>query len=76
MDTPRFTREQVKQAVNDGRDLVDRELRLADSDDDLLDLVVNAILTRLDNPEVDFDGVVEECYLASPATVRSWWHWS
>ncbi|AIG81312.1 Hypothetical protein AJAP_42725 (plasmid) [Amycolatopsis japonica] len=75
-DTRRFTRKRIEKAVHGGRDLVDEELTLTDRDSDLLDLVVNAILTRLDDPKVDFDGVVEECYEATPKTVRSWWDWT
>ncbi|OZM70738.1 hypothetical protein CFN78_24040 [Amycolatopsis antarctica] len=76
-ETPRFTRDQVSRAVNDGADLVIDEVTTSDRDDDLINLVVNAALTRLNNPTADLEQVVTECYDTGPSDVRSWWsNWS
>ena len=68
-----FSREQVAQAVNAGADLVRDELPTGDRDADLINLVVNAALTLLDEPGLDLDEVIRRCYEAEPATVRGWW---
>ncbi|MFE5567037.1 hypothetical protein ACFQ68_18775 [Amycolatopsis japonica] len=76
-EMPPFTRDQVSRAVNDGADLVIDEVTTSDRDDDLINLVVNAALTRLDNPNADLDQVITECYDTAPSEVRSWWSdWS
>ncbi|EHR52353.1 hypothetical protein SacmaDRAFT_4160 [Saccharomonospora marina XMU15] len=76
-EMPHFTRDQVSRAVNDGADLVIDEVATRDRDDDLINLVVNAALTRLDNPTADLDQVITECYDTEPSEVRSWWSdWS
>jgi hypothetical protein len=66
---------QISKAVNDGRDLVYDALVLGDRDSDLLNLVVNAALSLLDNPDMDFEAVVISCYDATPEEVREWWSW-
>ncbi|MFE0024111.1 hypothetical protein [Amycolatopsis sp. NPDC059021] len=74
---PHFTREQVSRAVNDGADLVTDDLPTSERDDDLINLVVNAALTRLDTPGADLDQVIIECYDTEPSEVRAWWSdWS
>ncbi|MFD0440606.1 hypothetical protein [Streptomyces chartreusis] len=70
-DTPRFTRDQVSQAVSNGVDLAANHNGRA-IPDDLDNLVVNAALTLLDAPEADFRQVVAECYGERPSVVRSW----
>lgn len=67
-----FTREQVSRAVNDGADLVSDTLSLGELETDLINVVVNAALAKLDNPNVDFDTVVEENFDGDP---RGWWDW-
>jgi len=49
---PVFTRDEVSAAVNAGTDLVtgDSRIYVSDHTADLINLVVNAALTRLDNP--------------------------
>lgn len=68
-----FTREQISRAVNAGAELVVAALLLGERDEDLIDLVVNAALSKLDNPEVDLDAVVHEHYSEDP---RGWWDFS
>ncbi|MGC5042430.1 hypothetical protein ACLQ16_03835 [Streptomyces albidoflavus] len=70
-EAPQYTREQVSQAVNNGVDLaVEKERR--GYADDLDNLVVNAALTLLDDPDADFYKVATECYSESPRVIRSW----
>ena len=72
-----YTREQVLDAVNGGSDLVRTALDLGDRDDDLLNLVVNAVMSVLDNPETDLDSAIRENYQTEPSAVLSWWsNWS
>ncbi|GHF33011.1 hypothetical protein GCM10010218_12610 [Streptomyces mashuensis] len=70
-DAPQYTREQVSQAVNSGIDLAAEHTGRAYADD-LDNLVVNAALTLLDDPDADFYTVATECYSESPRVVRSW----
>ncbi|AKN68708.1 hypothetical protein QR97_01810 [Streptomyces sp. PBH53] len=70
-DEPQYTRDQVSQAVNNGVDLAAEHERRT-YPDDVDNLVVNAALTLLDDPEADFDQVAVECYSESPRVVRSW----
>ncbi|MEU5431122.1 hypothetical protein AB0H73_36715 [Streptomyces olivoreticuli] len=70
-DAPQYTREQVSQAVNSGIDLAAENTGRAYADD-LDNLVVNAALTLLDDPDADFYKVTTECYSESPRVVRSW----
>ena len=72
-----YTYEQVSTAVNAGADLVTDGLAgLGDMERDLVNLVVNAALTVLEQPRVrTFDGVVRRCYSDSPREVRRWWDW-
>ena len=72
---PAFTRAQVEQAANAGADLVRDGLDIGDRDTDLINLVVNATLTMLDEPGVsDLDDVIRRCYETEPAEVRGWWN--
>ena len=68
-----FTREQLSRAVNDGAELVLDALLLGERDEDLITLVVNAALSKLDNPEVDLDAVIQDHYSEDP---RGWWDFS
>ncbi|MFE3139690.1 hypothetical protein [Streptomyces scopuliridis] len=70
-EVPQYTRDQVSQAVNNGIDLAAQHERRTVADD-LDNLIVNAALTLLDDPEADFYKVVTECYSESPRIVRSW----
>ncbi|MFJ7901870.1 hypothetical protein ACIQ6V_15500 [Streptomyces sp. NPDC096198] len=67
-----WTREDIANAVNNGADLVGDELG-SERDTDLLNMVVNAVLTLLDNPHYTLDEVITECYDEDPEEVRSWW---
>ena len=72
---PAFTRAQVEQAANAGADLVRDGLDIGDRDTDLINLVVNAALTMLDEPGIsDLDDVIRRCYETEPAEVRGWWN--
>jgi hypothetical protein len=68
-----FTRDQVSRAVNDGADLVSEALSLGELETDLINLIVNAALSKLDNPDVDFDTMIEENFDGDP---RTWWDWA
>lgn len=70
-----YTRDRVSDAVNAGADIIRDALNLNDRDGDLLNLVVNAALTRLDQPDADFDDVVDANYTETPDQVRGWWDW-
>ncbi|MBT2396288.1 hypothetical protein [Streptomyces sp. ISL-100] len=70
-EAPQFIREQVSQAVNNGVDASAQHTG-RNIPDDLDNLVVNAALTLLDDPEADFYTVAIECYSESPRVVRSW----
>lgn len=70
-----YTRDQVAAAVNAGADCIRDALDVGDRDTDLINLVVNAALTFLDQPEADFDAVVGANYEASAREVRGWWDW-
>ncbi|NGO67007.1 hypothetical protein [Streptomyces boncukensis] len=70
-EEPKFTRDQVSQAVNNGVDwAAGRMLRRVA--DDVDNFIVNAAMTLLDDPDADFYKVVRECYCESPRTVRAW----
>ncbi|WP_424214759.1 hypothetical protein ACN20G_23325 [Streptomyces sp. BI20] len=65
----------VSKAVNAGADLVLDELDGSEHNDDLVSLVVNAIMARLDNPEISFDEMIRQNYGEEPEEVRGWWGW-
>ncbi|MCG8926635.1 hypothetical protein [Lentzea sp. CC55] len=72
-----YTLDQVRDAVNNGSDLVRTALDLGDRDDDLLNLVVNAVMSVLEDPNTDLDSAIEENYQLDPSVVLSWWNnWS
>lgn len=68
----RFTRNRVCRAVNDGADLVSDSLSLGGLETDLLNVMVNAVIAKLDDPDVDFDTMIEENFEGDP---RDWWDW-
>jgi hypothetical protein len=70
-----YTRDDVEVAVNAGADLVMEDLSLGDRDYDLINLVVNAIMVRLEDAEASLDDVIRENYGDSPEEVRGWWDW-
>jgi hypothetical protein len=45
---------------------------LGDLETDLINLVVNAALAKLDDPNIDFDGLVEENFEGDPRDWRDW----
>lgn len=67
-----YTREQVSTAVNAAADLVRDSLDLSDRDGDLVNLIVNAALTLLDEPGLSLDDAIRLCYETDPAEVRDW----
>jgi hypothetical protein len=73
-----FTRDQVSTAMNAGADLVrdDPGLQLGDLEIDVINLVINAAMTQLDNPTVSLDEVMNENYDGGATEVRSWWDWA
>lgn len=70
-----YAYEHITQAVNNGADAVKDALDLGERDTDLINLVVNAAITCLDNLDADFDQVVTANYEATPSEVRDWWDW-
>lgn len=70
----RFSRDAISRAVNDGAKLVRDALCLGERGQDLLKLVVNAVLTRLGDPKADFDDVIDESYDEDSDTVRASWN--
>jgi hypothetical protein len=70
-----YTPEQVATAVNAGADVVKDALDVGERDTDLINLVVNAALVCLKQPEADFDDVVKANYTETPDEVRGWWDW-
>lgn len=62
--SPLFTREQVMAAVNDGSDLVtgDSRIDVSEAAEDLVNLIINAIGSRLDDPGVTLDEVITGNY--------------
>jgi hypothetical protein len=68
-----YSREQVAEALNAGADLVRDGLEAGERDADLINLVVKAALTLLDEPGLSLDEVIGRCYDAEPAVVRGWW---
>ncbi|KPC89288.1 hypothetical protein [Streptomyces sp. STCH 565 A] len=71
-----FSLDDIRFAVNQGADLVQEGLDLGDRDSDLINLVVNAIVTVAEDPDVDgLDTVIETQYGESPEEVRGWWDW-
>lgn len=70
----RYSYSQVSEAVNQGASLVtgDTVIYLSDRDYDLINLVVNAALSALDNPSITLDDVIVNNYSVQPAEVRSW----
>lgn len=74
-----YTHEHILTAVNAGADLVthDEHMELGEYETDLINLVVNASMTMLDDPNAALDDVMDENYDGGAAEVRSWWDgWS
>jgi hypothetical protein len=67
-----FTRDEVSTAVNNGVDLVSGGVGLSDSGQDLLNLVVNAAMSALDDPAVTLDVAIASSYDEDPETVKGW----
>ncbi|MFE3579316.1 hypothetical protein [Streptomyces vinaceus] len=68
-----WTREDISSAVNAGVDLVADELTGSERDQDLMNMVVNAVMHILENPNASLDDVIRENYEEEPEGVRSWW---
>jgi hypothetical protein len=71
--TAGYSREQVERAVNAGADLVRDGTPAGERETDLINLVVNAALTLLDQPGLTLDEVMDASYDGGAAEVRSWW---
>ncbi|QUI30702.1 hypothetical protein H9W91_07390 [Streptomyces alfalfae] len=65
-----YTYSQIQAAVNAGVEMVMEEIG-GERDGELLDLVANASLSLLDNPNLTIDDVLEENY-DDPEEVLSW----
>ncbi|MCX5216216.1 hypothetical protein OG689_44580 [Kitasatospora sp. NBC_00240] len=66
-----FTPEQVNQAVNRAvDDTAERVGRGCANDRD--NLLVNAVLTLLEDPEAEFSDVADTCYGEDPDTIAGW----
>lgn len=76
---PVLTREELSEIVNQGADIITSALG-SDAEQDLANLIVNAILTVADVPQDDrenvtFEDVITANYDESPEQVRGWWSW-
>ncbi len=69
-----YTFEEVQRAMNDGIELVmhDPSIYIPDRYIDMLNLVGNAIISRLETPDIDLDDVIRENYSEEPEVVRGW----
>jgi hypothetical protein len=68
-----YSRDQVSDAVNAGANLLVEEIEPDDHGISLVDLVVNAALTLLDDPGcTDLNEVIRRCYDDPPSEVLSW----
>lgn len=67
--------ERVTCAVNTGADAITAALDLSDRDTDVVNLIVNAIITCIDHPDANFDDIVTTNYSETPDQVRAWWDW-
>lgn len=69
--------ELVQHAVNAGADLILGELDLGDRDNDLINLVVNAAVYLVENPDGSFEDMISENWgeETSADDVRGWWDW-
>lgn len=69
-----YAGEQVSNALLEGLDMVTSALSLGEAENDVADLVVNAIGFALRNPGKSFDEMIEaQGYETDP---REWWDWS
>lgn len=73
MTDQHFPRAALSTALNSGADMLERELVLGERDQDLITLMVNAALARLDDPTVSFEDMVSENFDCLPCEVRGWW---
>ncbi|TLQ38875.1 transposase [Streptomyces marianii] len=71
-----YTREKVSVAMNEGADMILGEISLGEPEEDAINLVVNAAMTRLENPCATFEEMAAEQYSESADEIRSWWGWS
>lgn len=72
MTDQHFPRAALSTALNSSADMLERELLLGERDQDLINLMVNATLARLDDPAVPFEDMVSENF-SLPREVRGWW---
>jgi hypothetical protein len=69
----KFTRAQVETAINQAADMAWEWVgRGDDGSRDLVNLVVNVTLERLDGRGRSVPAVVRRCYGEAPATVQGW----
>lgn len=65
----------VREAANQGAELVLDALNLGDRDRDLINLVINATVYLATEPTASFDEMVDANFSDSSAEVRAWWDW-
>ncbi|GHF38808.1 hypothetical protein GCM10010218_20060 [Streptomyces mashuensis] len=70
-----YTQEQISRTINDGADLVADGLGLDERDADLLNLMVNAALSLLEDPTLSLNDVMDRNYDGGAEEVLSWWDW-
>ncbi|MFI7142848.1 hypothetical protein ACIBQ5_35655 [Streptomyces massasporeus] len=71
-----YTEDQVRDAANEGADLVLKSVSLGEPEEDAINLAVNAALYCLVKPGSSFAEMVEENYGESVEEIRSWWGWN
>ena len=72
----RYEHDHVTNAINAGADTIRDALDLGERDTDLVNLVVNAAVTSLEQPGSTFDDIVNANYTDdTPDDVRGWWDW-
>ena len=67
-----YTRDEVSEAVNNAVNLVAGNIEVSDSDQDMLNLIVNAAMTLLDFPGASMHEVITANYAEDPENVLGW----
>ncbi|MFJ8041228.1 hypothetical protein ACIRBX_12050 [Kitasatospora sp. NPDC096147] len=67
-----ITRDSISDVLNLAADTIQNELDLGDRDGDLMNLLVNAAMTLLDDPFAGLEDVANRCYGEELKTVRGW----
>lgn len=68
-----YTSDQVSVAVNAAAKTVLADLGLGEREEDLLDLVAELTVSKLERPSATLDESIEENTERSPSEVRAWW---